>query len=61
MAKADLSDMYRDYIAYLDKQEWPNLGQFVHEEAYYNGKGMWRSELFPMFAHKSRRSTATST
>ena len=29
MTKADLSDIYRDYIACLNKQDWPNLGQFV--------------------------------
>ena len=39
MTKADLSDIYRDYIACLNKQDWPNLGQFVHEEVYYNGEG----------------------
>jgi predicted ester cyclase len=38
MTKADLSDIYRDYIACLNRQDWPNLGQFVHEEAHYNGK-----------------------
>ena len=36
MTKADLSDIYRDYIACLNKQDWPNLGQFVHEEVRYN-------------------------
>ena len=25
MRKADLSDIYRDYIACLNKQDWPNL------------------------------------
>jgi predicted ester cyclase len=38
MTKADLSDIYREYIACLNKQDWPNLGQFVHEEVYYNGE-----------------------
>ena len=38
MTKADLSDIYRDYIACLNKQDWPNLGQFVHEEVHYNGE-----------------------
>ena len=40
MTKADLSDIYRDYIARLNKQDWPNLGQFVHEEVYYNDEGI---------------------
>jgi predicted ester cyclase len=38
MTQADLSDIYRDYIACLNKQDWPNLGQFVHEEVHYNGE-----------------------
>jgi predicted ester cyclase len=29
-----------DYIACLNKQDWPNLGRFVHEEVYYNGEGI---------------------
>ena len=36
MTKADLS---RDYIACLNKQDWPNLGQFVHE-VYCNDEGI---------------------
>src|SRR5258707_13261923 len=38
MIKADLSDVYRDYIACLNKQDWPKLEQFVHDEVYYNGQ-----------------------
>ena len=38
MIKTDLSDLYRDYIACLNKQDWPKLGQFVHDEVYYNGQ-----------------------
>ena len=38
MTNADLSVIYRDYIACLNKQDWPNLGQFVHEEVHYNGE-----------------------
>ena len=38
MTKADLSDIYRDYIACLNKQDWPNLGRFVHEDVYCNGQ-----------------------
>ena len=34
--RADLSDLYRDYIACLNKQDWPKLGQFVHDEVHYN-------------------------
>ena len=36
--ETDLSDVYRDYIACLNKQDWPRLEQFVHDEVYYNGQ-----------------------
>lgn len=38
MSKTDLSDVYRDYIACLNKQDWPKLGQFVDDEAIHNGR-----------------------
>jgi hypothetical protein len=34
----DLSDVYRDYVACLNKQDWRKLEQFVHDEVYYNGQ-----------------------
>jgi predicted ester cyclase len=38
MTDADLSEVYRDYIACLNKQDWANLKRFVHEEVHYNGE-----------------------
>jgi predicted ester cyclase len=38
MNKSDLSDIYRSYIACLNKQDWPKLGQFVHDDVSYNGR-----------------------
>jgi predicted ester cyclase len=38
MTKTDLSDVYRDYIACLNKQDWPKLEQFVHDEVCRNGQ-----------------------
>jgi predicted ester cyclase len=38
MIKTDLSNIYRDYIACLNKQDWPRLEQFVHDEVRYNGR-----------------------
>jgi predicted ester cyclase len=38
MTRADLSDIYRGYIACLNQQDWPNLGKFVHELVHYNGE-----------------------
>jgi predicted ester cyclase len=36
--KPSLSDIYRNYIACLNNQDWPNLGRFVHDEVQYNGE-----------------------
>ena len=38
MNKTNLSGIYRDYIACLNKQDWPRLGQFVHDGVNYNGQ-----------------------
>jgi len=38
MLKSDLSDVYRDYIACLNKQDWSKLGHFVHDEAIHNDR-----------------------
>jgi len=38
MIQANLCDVYRDYIACLNQQDWPKLEQFVHDEVYYNGQ-----------------------
>ena len=36
--KTDLSDIYRTYIACLNKQDWPKLQQFVDDDVTYNGR-----------------------
>jgi predicted ester cyclase len=33
-----LSDVYRDYIACLNVQDWTNLGRFVHDDVSHNGR-----------------------
>jgi predicted ester cyclase len=38
MIKTYLSEVYRDYIACLNEQDWPKLEKFVHDEVYYNGQ-----------------------
>lgn len=38
MTKTDLADLYRGYIACLNRQDWPNLGQFVDDGAVHNGR-----------------------
>ena len=38
MTNADISDVYRGYIACLNRQDWPRLDRFVHDEVRRNGK-----------------------
>ncbi len=38
MTKTDLADVYRDYIACLNRQDWLKLGQFVDDDAIHNGR-----------------------
>jgi len=38
MIKSRLSDVYRDYIACLNEQDWPKLEQFVDDEVHHNGQ-----------------------
>ena len=38
MINADLSDIYRDYIACLNTQDWPRLEMFVGDDVHYNGQ-----------------------
>ena len=38
MPKTDLSDVYRDYIACLNRRDWPKLAQFVDDDVIHNGR-----------------------
>lgn len=38
MFNTDLSSIYRDYIACLNRQDWAHLDSFVHDEVTYNGQ-----------------------
>ena len=38
MVKIKLSDVYRNYIACLNQQDWPKLEQYVDNNVYYNDK-----------------------
>ena len=38
MTRADLSDIYRGYIACLNQQDWSNLHRFVDEKVSRNGQ-----------------------
>ena len=36
MVKTNLSEIYRDYIACLNTQDWARLEQFVDDDVHYN-------------------------
>jgi predicted ester cyclase len=38
MTKTALADLYRGYIACLNRQDWPNLNRFVADDARHNGR-----------------------
>ncbi|NLS02461.1 SnoaL-like domain-containing protein [Rhizobium sp. P32RR-XVIII] len=38
MSKAELSAIYRDYIACLNAQDWPRLGHFVGDDVRHNDR-----------------------
>jgi len=37
MTRNELGEIYRGYIDCLNKQDWAQLGEFVHDEVRYNG------------------------
>jgi predicted ester cyclase len=37
MDDTDLSELYRGYIACLNRQDWADLGRFVDDKAIHNG------------------------
>jgi predicted ester cyclase len=40
MTKAELCDLYRGYIACLNRQDWAKLAEFVDENARHNGRAI---------------------
>src|SRR5947209_11466179 len=38
MTRADLAGIYRLYIDCLNRQDWPALGQFVHDDVTHNAR-----------------------
>ena len=64
MTKADLSDIYRDYIACLNRQDWPKLGQFVDDRVNSTTAGRSACRVIARcwsgILMKSRTSTSTS-
>lgn len=48
MTGTDLPDIYRDYIACLNEQDWPRLGRFVDDDAIHNGRRLGLSGYLEM-------------
>jgi len=46
--RTDLSGVYRDYIACLNRQDWPKLGLFVDDEVVHNGQRLGLSGYLKM-------------
>ena len=40
MTKDDLAETYRAYIACLNRQDWPALGRFVHDDVVHNARSL---------------------
>jgi predicted ester cyclase len=38
MTGTDLRIIYQDYIACLNRQDWPQLGRFVHDDVRHNDR-----------------------
>jgi predicted ester cyclase len=38
MTKSELADIYKSYIACLNRQDWNRLGNFVADNAIHNGR-----------------------
>ena len=38
MTPAELANIYRNYIACLNRQDWAALGQFVHDDVAHNAR-----------------------
>ncbi|MBR1129066.1 ester cyclase [Bradyrhizobium iriomotense] len=38
MTRNELAAIYHDYIACLNRQDWPALGQFVHDDVVHNAR-----------------------
>jgi predicted ester cyclase len=48
MIKMELSDVYRNYIACLNQQDWSRLKQYVDNDVYYNNSKIGLSDYRKM-------------
>jgi predicted ester cyclase len=38
VTKAELSEIYQDYISCLNRQDWRNLERFIDDDVHHNGR-----------------------
>ena len=55
MTPAELADLYRSYIACLNRQDWTMLGQFVHDDVSHNAKPLGLSGYRAMLEQDFRQ------
>ena len=48
MTRTELADIYRAYLDCLNRQDWPNLGSFVHDDVTHNGRPLGLSGYHAM-------------
>ena len=61
MTETALADLYRGYIACLNRQDWPNLHRFVADDARHNGRPFGLAGYAPCSSAISRRSRTSSS
>ena len=54
MTRSNLADIYRNYIACLNRQEWPALQQFVHDDVAHNARPFGLSGYLAMLEQDFR-------
>jgi predicted ester cyclase len=50
-----LANVYRDYIACLNRQDWPSLGRHVHDDVEHNGRRLGLSGYREMLEEDFRQ------
>jgi predicted ester cyclase len=55
MTPQQLSEVYRDYIACLNAQDWTKLGLFVHDDVRHNGRRIGLSGYREMLENDFRQ------
>jgi predicted ester cyclase len=53
--RASLADIYRDYIACLNRQDWPGLERFVRDDVQHNGRPLGLSGYRAMLERDFRQ------